>query len=86
MNKVEWAKKAVKQLRKLPQGAQRKLYVAGESLANWPRAENILKLADRDEWRLRHGNYRLFFRVLPTGEITIIRITEVRKRNERTYQ
>jgi mRNA-degrading endonuclease RelE of RelBE toxin-antitoxin system len=85
MNKVEWTKKAAKQLRKLPQAVQGELYDAGESLAGWPNVENIKKLSGRNDWRLRHGNYRIIFFILPTGNITIIKITEVRKRDERTY-
>ncbi|MDR3363128.1 MAG: type II toxin-antitoxin system RelE/ParE family toxin [Desulfovibrio sp.] len=85
MNKVEWTKRAVKQLRKLPQTAQSQLHAAGESLTGWPKVEGTKKLSDRDDWRLRHGNYRIFFLVLPTGDITIIKITEVKKRDERTY-
>jgi mRNA-degrading endonuclease RelE of RelBE toxin-antitoxin system len=54
-------------------------------LIEWPNASNIKALFDREDYRLRVGSYRVIFTVHPNGEITVIRIEEVKKRDEHTY-
>ena len=58
---------------------------AVESLAQWPDVPNVKALSDRDDYRLRVGRYRVLFRVTPSGDVTVILIEEVKKRDERTY-
>jgi len=58
---------------------------AVESLAKWPDAANVKALSDRDNYRLRVGRYRVLFTVTPGGEVTVILIEEVKKRDEHTY-
>ena len=82
MRQVEWAIKALKQLRKIGTSKQRKvIYDTVEDLKFFPQCKNVKKLKDRPEYRLRIGNYRVFF----TVDLVILQIEEVKKRDERTY-
>ena len=85
MNEIEWTPKAVKQFQKLPIEAQRFIGGGISSLADWPRIQNVKKLSGRNDYRLRVGNFRVLFTVHPSGKVNIIRIEEVKKRNEHTY-
>lgn len=47
-------------------------------------ARNVKALADHEYgYRLRVGNYRVFFEF--DGAIRVVKVEEVRKRDERTY-
>ena len=85
MNKIEWTLKAVKQMKKIPDSMQEQIFSAIDTLLLWPNVKNVKSLAGRSDYRLRSGQCRIIFRVLPTGDITIIVINEVKKRDERTY-
>ncbi len=85
MVRIEWAVRAVKQLRKLPQGDQVKVHAAVGGLAQWPDVRNVKALVNRVDYRLRVGSYRVLFHVLPDGSVTVINIDEVRKRDGHTY-
>ena len=86
MNKLEWTNKALKQLLRLPEDAQDDIRTSLHTmLAEWPRSRGVKALTNRDDYRLRVGRYRVLFLVLPNGNITIFRVMEVKKRDERTY-
>lgn len=55
-----------------------------ESLGDWPNCRNIKALVGLDGYRLRVGRYRVLFTV-HTSTVCIIRIEEVKKRDEHTY-
>ncbi|MBE9547491.1 MAG: type II toxin-antitoxin system RelE/ParE family toxin [Proteobacteria bacterium] len=83
MKRIEWKKKALRQLRKVKDHqTQQNIKAAVGTLRNFPNCSNIKKLKTRDEYRLRVDNWRVFF----TEQLTIIRIEEVKKRDERTYK
>lgn len=82
--KIEWTKKALKQRQKLPESIRAQLREAVRELASWPQCRNVKPLKGRSDYRLRVGNYRVIFEV--DTSIRVILITEVAKRNERTYQ
>ena len=85
MNLIEWRTKALRQLRKLPQqaGAEVRSAVTAE-LADLAQARNVKALTAHEfGYRLRVGNYRVFFDF--DGAVRIVSIEEVRKRNEGTY-
>ena len=84
-NKIEWTTKALKQLRKLPVAASREILARVKYLSEWPEVSGVIKLVNRPEYRLRISRYRVIFNVYPDGEVTILQIEEVLKRNERTY-
>ena len=73
--------KAHKQIAKLNKQDLAFIYEALEALENWPDIGGVKSLIDMPGYRLRIGQYRAFFDVAG-DEITV---TEVKKRNERTY-
>ena len=81
---IEWKKKALKQLTKIPYDYRCGIGQAVESLAKWPESgQDIKKLSGRNDYRLRVGRYRVIFDVFE--KLEIISIEEVKKRDERTY-
>ena len=86
MNEIRWKPKAAKQLRKIQQQDALTIIEAVELLQNFPEAENpnTKRLVNHDYgYRLRVGRYRVMFD--HEGDIKIISIEEVKKRDERTY-
>jgi mRNA-degrading endonuclease RelE of RelBE toxin-antitoxin system len=85
MNTVQWTIKAAKQMRKIKDEPTRKcLYEDAQILIKFPDCSGVKRLKNHSySYRLRIGNYRLFFEF--DGEVKIISIEEVKKRNERTY-
>lgn len=84
MNSIKWTPKATKQLRKLDVQFQRPIVDAVKSLEAMPACQNIKALTNHEYgYRLRIGNFRVLFDW--SGEIKIVEIQEVRKRDERTY-
>ncbi len=84
MNDIEWTKKATKQLRKINKQDQSTVVEAVEELEKWPDCNNVKNLVNRIGYRLRVGRYRVIF-IVVAGSPIIIKIKEVRKRDERTY-
>ena len=85
MNAIIWKTKAIKQVLKLQrQTAQTIRDVIEEKLSVFPDCTGVKKLINHQfQYRLRIGNYRIFFDF--DGEIHIVSIEEVRKRDETTY-
>lgn len=86
MTHIVWTKRAVKQLVKLPAHDSAKIKTAVDALAAWPRVKQVKALVTRDDYRLRVGSYRVFFRVDAEGNPIIITIERVERRNEHIYQ
>lgn len=85
MNEITWTTRAVKQFHKLPTEAQRSIGAGASTLANWPAVQNVKKLVGCANYRLRVGNFRILFTVHQGKPVTIIKIEEVKKRDEHTY-
>jgi mRNA interferase RelE/StbE len=85
VNRIEWTPKAARQLRKLPRTAQVEIRDAvGDKLSVFPDCSGVKALVNHAHgYRLRVGNFRVLFEF--DGVIRLIRIEEVRKRDERTY-
>lgn len=86
MNQIFWSPKALRQLRKIPaaDGATIRQAVSSE-LIDLTRARHVKPLENHAHgYRLRVGRYRVLFDVVE-GQPRIVRIEEVRKRDERTY-
>ncbi len=82
MNKIVYQTKALRQLKKIK--AQAEIRQAIKSLSAMPYCTNVKHLTNHKyPYRLRVGNYRVFFQF--DGKINIVSIEEVAKRNERTY-
>ena len=84
MNSINWTPKAAKQLRKLDKQLQGPIRDAVGKLAAMPDCQNIKALTNHESgYRLRVGNYRVLFDW--DGQIKIVEVNEVSKRDERTY-
>ena len=85
MNSIDWQPKALRQLRRIDARAGKQIRDAISSeLNDLAKARNVKALTNHDYgYRLRVGNYRVFFDY--DGAVRIVSIEEVRKRDERTY-
>ncbi|MBV8666983.1 MAG: type II toxin-antitoxin system RelE/ParE family toxin [Burkholderiaceae bacterium] len=84
MNFIKWTVKAAKQLRKLETSSQYQIRDAVKLLEAMPACRNVKALTNHEYgYRLKVGNFRVLFDW--SGEIRIVEIQEVRKRDERTY-
>lgn len=84
MNQILWTRKAERQLEKIPADYRVKIIVKTRELKNYPQCNvDVKQLQGLKEKRLRVGRYRVIFN--HEAEIKIIRIEEVKKRDDRTY-
>jgi mRNA interferase RelE/StbE len=85
VNSIDWEPKALRQLRKIDVQSSKQIRTAVTiELADLSRARNVKSLTSHAYgYRLRVGNYRVFFEF--DGAVRIVTIEEVRKRDERTY-
>lgn len=85
MNSISWQPKALRQLRKIDAHAGKQIRAAvSTELLDLSKARNVKALTNHEYgYRLRVGNYRVFFE--HDGAVRIVSIEEVRKRDERTY-
>ncbi len=82
MNKIRWKTKALRQLRKIRDSRIReRIYDHVEDLKSFPECQNVKKLKDRNEYRLRVGRWCIIF----TASLEIIEIQEVKIRDGHTY-
>jgi len=72
---------AQRQLKKLSAAAIQELKAAILGLARWPDVENVIRLKNRPDYRLRVGRWRVLFEV-SEGRLFI---TQVLLRDEQTY-
>lgn len=86
MNTLSWREKAWKQVKKIgDRKIAERILSAVSSLSSFPDCSNVKALTNHlYPYRLRVGDWRVFFSVV-NGEITIITIEEVKKRDENTY-
>ena len=85
MNAINWQPKSLRQLRKVDAHAGKQIRAAvSTELLDLSKARNVKALTNHEYgYRLRVGNYRVFFDF--HGAVRIVSIEEVRKRDERTY-
>lgn len=84
MWRIEWTAKALRQTKKIKDKAVRsKIYDSVKTLENFPNAPNVVKLQNREDYRLKVGRWRVIFKAERILEI--IEIQEVKIRNEDTY-
>jgi len=85
VNSISWQPKALRQLRKIDAQAGKQIRSAvSTELRDLSNARNVKALTNHEyAYRLRVGNYRVFFDF--DGAVRIVSIEEVRKRDERTY-
>jgi mRNA interferase RelE/StbE len=84
LNSINWTAKAARQLRKLDRQHQVTIRDGVASLVSMPLCQNVVRLTNHlHGYRLRIGDFRVLFNW--DGEIKVVEIEEVRKRDERTY-
>jgi mRNA interferase RelE/StbE len=85
VNAINWQPKALRQLRKVDAHVGKQIRTAvSTELRDLSKAKNVKALTNHEYgYRLRVGNYRVFFDF--DGAVRIVSIEEVRKRDERTY-
>jgi mRNA interferase RelE/StbE len=85
VNSINWQPKALRQLRKIDAHAGKQIRAAvSTELLDLSKARNVKALTNHEYgYRLRVGNYRVFFDF--DGAVRIVNIEEVRKRDEHTY-
>lgn len=85
---VEITKKALKQLKKIQQQQQIKIFEAMTKLKDSETWGDVKALKNYEyDYRLRVGNYRVLFNATndETLEINEISVEEIKKRDDRTY-
>lgn len=86
MYHVIYKTKAIKQLKKIQPEHSKQIREKCRELANFPQCQNIKSLTNHQyDYRLRVGHYRVFFNTGVDGEVYVIHIEEVKKRDENTY-
>ena len=84
MNAIKWHVKALKQLRKIDRKDNAAIRRAVDGLAAMPACSGVKALTNHEYgYRLRVGRYRVLFDF--DGEVRIVEIQEVRKRDDHTY-
>jgi mRNA interferase RelE/StbE len=70
---VQVAPAAVRQLRKLPPDARRRIQAAIELLAETPRPPGAKKLSGSNgDWRVRTGDYRIIYEIRDAELIVLV--------------
>ncbi len=84
---IEWSTTAVRQLRKIADKSKRqRIFAETQQLAGWPNCPgDIKRLQGRNDYRLRVVDYRVIFEIDQSATPITVTITQVGKRNERTY-
>ena len=85
MNSIFWEPRALRQLRKVEPKPNAEIRAAvSNELVDLSSARNVKALTHHEHgYRLRVGNYRVFFNF--DGSVHIVTVEEVKKRDERTY-
>jgi mRNA interferase RelE/StbE len=79
--RIEWKPSALKELRKLPADALRRITVAVEALKENPFPHGSQKLTGgRSSYRIREGDYRVIYTA--AAELLVIEIIKVGHRKE----
>jgi mRNA interferase RelE/StbE len=85
MSKIEWNKRAYRQLKRLPKKTRTAVINAVEKLPDPDGWRNVKSLKNHEyDYRLRVGQYRVLFD-LEEEDIKVYLIQEVKKRDDHTY-
>lgn len=80
MHRLKIKERAQKDLKKLAPVYRNKIALLIRELASTPRPQGAVKLTNREEWRIRQGEYRILYAIDDNSrEITIIRIKHRRQ-------
>lgn len=76
---VEVLRSAQKQLERVPRDRQEQILSVLAALADVPRPEGSLKLAGREAWRIRVGDYRIVYEIRDERRVVIVVVVAHRK-------
>lgn len=82
--KVQWEVKAVKQLIKIDKRYIAAIKEKAGMLKNFPNVKLDIKHLNSNQYRFRHGDYRIFFELIDETP-KIISIQKIARRTNRTY-
>ena len=79
--KIEFATKALKFLSKLEKGGKERVFKRIKELGNNPFPSDVKKLkGERDVYRVRIGDFRVLYRVIPEDDVILIFRVDKRSR------
>jgi mRNA interferase RelE/StbE len=78
--KIEMKKSAVKELNSLPPKDILKIITKIKSLAVNPKPSGCIKLTNREDYRIRSGNYRIIYSI--NNDILVIEVIKIGHRKE----
>ncbi len=78
--KIKIKQSAVKELYKLPQQVLTKILKKIEDLEGNPRPKGVIKLTNRELYRIRYGNYRILYTI--DDDALIIQIVKIGHRRD----
>lgn len=78
--KIEIKKSAIKELNSIPQKDIQKIISKIRSLSSNPRPQGCTKLTNREDYRIRVGNYRIIYSI--NDDILIITVIKIGHRKE----
>ena len=85
---VDVTKRAIRQLTRIPEEHRKRIFTAIRALEDSETWGDVKKLVNHDyDYRLRVGRYRVLFNMTDDDslEIQVIRVEEVKKRDNQTY-
>jgi len=71
MRRIVFTRRAMRDIRKLPPDARRRVELAIDELFDDVRAGDRLHGEWEDYWKLRAGNYRVIYRIVNEGSVEI---------------
>ena len=80
---VDVVKQAVKEYRDIPESEKRRVKEAILSLEHNPRGPQVKKLSGRDYYRLRSGDWRIFFTL--SDKLKRVTVLSLERRSSTTY-
>ncbi len=83
-NQITWTNKAAKQLLQIDRRYITIIKQKVDMLQNFPTVQLDIKHLGGNQYRFRHGDYRIFFEV-SDGAPKIVNIQKIARRNNRTY-
>jgi mRNA interferase RelE/StbE len=78
--RVEISRRAAKAVTSLDKPLRRKILAAIDSLSGNPRPAGCKKLADREAWRIRVGDYRIIYEI--HGQVLLVIVVDIGHRRE----
>ena len=84
-NKIECTQKAIRELSKIDRRYHTVIRNKVNQLATFPQVNLDVKHLDGSTYRLRHGDYRIFFQYIEEVP-KIIKIQKISRRTSQTYK